>query len=196
MVAERTKSCLSRPRSDCSMTPGPSSNFWPRHSWCWELTSQWEPYCGPLMGSPKSQGSGWGQLGHMALSKSLSPRIRKVPVLGCNDLPTCSQAPGQERPGCYLLPGPLSAPVDFQKGVGQSLGSQGNRDQWGLCGRCPSPLPQVCARPWSASWMVPARIPRQAMPCELGSKLGQGRASSWPTTRKGLWWQAQCSWKR
>ena len=58
-------------------------------------------------------------------------------MLGCNDLPTCSQAPGQERPGCYLLPGPLSAPVDFQKGLGQSLGSQGNRDQWGLCGRCP-----------------------------------------------------------
>lgn len=85
-----------------------------------------DPTVGALLqashGVPKSQGSGWGQLGHMALSKSLPPWVRKVPVLGCNDLPTCSQAPGQERPGCYLLPGPLCAPTDFQKGVDQFPG--------------------------------------------------------------------------
>ena len=45
------------------------------------------------------------------------------------------------------------------------------------------PLP-VCARPWTASWMVPAPA-EQGVPCEPGGKLGQGRASSWRHNQEG-----------
>ena len=135
----------------------------------------------------------------MALSKSLPPRIRKVPVLGCNDLATCSQAPGQERPGCHLLPGPLCAPLDHQKQVGKFPGGvlrkQGpaGRLQWE---RCPSPPPRyqyVPGHGQPAGWSLPP--PNKGCPVNQAASWGRGGRPHGATTRKGLWWEVQRSWK-